>query len=149
MNDLKIILYVVAAIVWVVYNNYRKISEASRKRDFRKPAGETSREVPAPPVRNVREVVEKQPRKMTREVMKRKPVLTHIPVSKYSRKPESHDFIKTSFNTEGGSISPSKTVTFQSASESLSHRNYLLESLRSMNLRNAFIMSEILKRPNY
>ena len=66
MDDLKIILYVVVAIIWVVYNNYRKISEASKKRNLTQPPREPvtgpQKMDPPRPVstsRPVREVIEK------------------------------------------------------------------------------------------
>ncbi len=44
MDDLKVVLYIVIAIIWVVYNNYKKISDASKKRDYSKPPAEVIQE---------------------------------------------------------------------------------------------------------
>ena len=82
MDDLKIILYVVVAIIWVVYNNYRKITDASKKRDLSKPQPDISAPIPPPekvrpvqpPVRKLREVIEKQPRKLFKEIIQKKPL---------------------------------------------------------------------------
>src|SRR5688572_28040602 len=62
MDDLKVVFYIVVGIAWMIYNNYKKVSAESKKRDPSKPIQETIPEnwpkepdYPKPPV------VQKQP----------------------------------------------------------------------------------------
>ena len=153
MDDLKVILYVVVAIIWVVYNNYKKISEASKKRNLSLPQ-QTSEPVPpktklpqsVPAKRTEREVIEKQPRKLFREAVSRKPVPVPSPLRRKPRT-ERPSFISTSFSTEGGSIAPSKIVKFEEPTTPVQVLHPILQAFRNTDLRAAIIMGEVLKRP--
>ncbi len=153
MDDLKVILYVVIALIWVVYNNYKKLSEAARKRDLKKPSVETSSDrsfeqkpAPVPMPKKSREIIVKQRGKALKEILVRKPV--PVPATgqqKYFK--ERPAFITTSFNTEGGVVTPSKIVNFEETSETKNYRNPILDALKSMDLKSGIIMAEVLKRP--
>src|SRR5688572_15500707 len=82
MDDLKIVFYVLVAIIWVVYNNYKKITDASRKRDLSKPPDEViqenwprkRQEAPKPVARKIKEIVEKQIPEKGRKVLQHQPL---------------------------------------------------------------------------
>jgi hypothetical protein len=153
MEDLKIVFYIVVAIAWVVYNNYRKITEASKKRDPSKPPPEVIKE-------NWPPLQERKPKPHHTETVS-KPVEKQKPVLKSpSRWPESKTVIPASKKAprgvldehvtaihEGGNIAPSKVVQFQEAGKENSDQNPFLEQLRNMDLRTGIVMAEILKRP--
>ena len=153
MDDLKVILYVVVALIWVIYNNYKKLSEAARKRDLKKPSIETTTDrsieqkpAPVPMPKKSRELIVKQREKALKEILVRKPVSVPATGQQKTFK-ERPAFITTSFSSEGGAVTPSKIVNFEETSETKNYRNPILESLRSMDLRSGIIMAEVLKRP--
>ncbi len=153
MDDLKVILYVVVALIWIVYNNYKKLREAAKKRDLRKPPVDTSvdrtsekKTKPVSQPKQQREIIEKQPRKVLREILVRKPV--SIPATRQQKTfQERPAFITNSYTSEGGSTTPSKIVNFEETSETKNYRNPILDALKSMDLRSGIIMAEVLKRP--
>jgi len=155
MDELKIVLYIVVAIIWVVYNNYKKISETSKKRDFTKPPTEVIQENwPQFPQQTKRrdvqipaDKVEKKRPAESRKVLERQPLPQRRPVRKSAiavRQP----IISAAYSSpEGGTISPSKIVHFEEQAVISEEPNALISALRNMDIRQAFIWSEVLKRP--
>lgn len=155
MEDLKIVAYVVVAIVWVVYNNYKKISAASKKRDFSKPPLEVIKEnwpaIPAKPIRKPlpvsNETLEKQPRVIGKRVLERKALPQRLPVRKTVSSSRVSQPQSKYRSIEGGIISPSKVVHFEEQDDIEEVPNPLLAAIRNMDFRQGFIWSEVLKRP--
>ncbi len=168
MDDLKVVLYIVIAIIWVVYNNYKKISQASKKRDISRPPDEviqenwpkTTQQPARPVIQKPRQILEKQIPKTSRPILERTPLPSRKPISLErtplpSRKPirktsliEKKETLKAyPRSREGGITTPSKVVQFEEPAYSETDQNSLVSALRSMDLRHGIIMAEILKRP--
>jgi len=155
MDDLKIVLYIVVAIIWVVYNNYKKISDASKKRDPSKPPGEIIQEnwpgkkpETIPPVfRKLKEVAGKQTSGSERNVAERIPLPSRSPLKQKIQRRRQVTEQPVNLVPEGGMIAPSKVVHFQEipADQDTVHPMFL--AIKNMDLRSAFVMSEVLKRP--
>lgn len=151
MDDLKVIFYVVVAIAWMIYNNYKKVSEESRKRDPKKPISESPEEnrIPQPkqvqrskkqPVEAVRPrsaVVRTEPRpKLIRERMSKEKMVSQK---------ESTTILKGF--SEGGRVKPSSIVHFKEESEFEEiHRDWS-EEIRNADFKRAFVLKEVLQRP--
>ena len=156
MDDLKVVFYIVVAIIWVVYNNYKKISQASKSRDISKPPPEVIREnwpkVEMPretSTRKFTQPIDKQGNYPTRKaiirpVIKARDPLRREPIISKQRKVSTY----TTLN-EGGTIKPSKVVHFEDDQNGLNEPNLVVEQIRNTDLRKAIILSEILKRPYY
>lgn len=156
MDDLKMVFYIVVAIIWVIYNNYKKITKAAQERNPAKPDPEVIAEN-WPPMNFPREaaVLEKKqpierqkvshPRaKIVKEPLKgREPIRKSAMVSRASK--------STSYRTvpEGGYTQPSKMVHFEDDSLFEETPNLVLEEIRNTDMRRAVILSEVLKRPNF
>jgi hypothetical protein len=155
MNDLKIVFYIVIAIIWVVYNNYRKIGEASRKRDFSKPPGDIIQEnwpsIPSKPViretMSRKEIVLKQQKRDVREAMERKPLVRKGTLRKPTPEPLQSAGVVTFNGIEGGYSIPSKVAQFEESVVISEEPHPMINWLRNMDLRQAIVMSEVLKRP--
>src|SRR6187399_740756 len=108
MDDLKIAFYVVVAIAWVVYNNYKKISEASRKRDLSKPPDEVIQEnwpgkkqaSPKPVARKIKEIIEKQIPEKGRMVLERQPMPYRKPIRQTKARSADPIFMSTNLVSE-------------------------------------------------
>ena len=150
------VFYIIVAIIWVIYNNYKKISKAAQERNPSKPAPEVISENWPPinfpreaPVIEKKQPVERQkvshPRaKIVKEPLKgREPIRKAAMVSRPSK--------STSYRTapEGGSIQPSKIVHFEDESLYIATPNLVLEEIRNTDMRRAVVLSEVLKRPNF
>ncbi len=157
MDDLKVVLYIVVAIIWVVYNNYKKISEASKKRDLTKPFGEIIQEnwpkVSSPSRKSVvtkklpstnKGILIDQTGKLQRPVLKVRDPLKREKLASRSKLEKS--FLKTK---EGGSTQPSKIVHFEDDENESYVLNPVVAEIRNADLRKAIVLSEILKRPYY
>ena len=155
MDDLKIVLYIIVAIIWVVYNNYKKLGEASKKRDFTKMPGEVIPEnwpkSPAKPIRPEvpapRKVIEKQSTREARPVLERKPLPQRNPIRRPVLASRQRATVPAVYSSEGGQINPSKIVQFEEQTVIYEEPNTFLNNLRSTDIRQAFIWSEVLKRP--
>ncbi len=152
MDDLKIVFYVLVAVGWVIYNNYRKFAETARKRDPSKPdqpvteAGTRGSGNTQPPT---------QRKPVSRPSMREVPV----PVKKFKLKPQhprtqlekrrssEPAFLNTGSEQEGGKVIPSRVVHFEEAAISSHEENPILSQLRETGPKTGFIWSEILKRP--
>lgn len=143
LDDLKIILYIVGAIAWLLYKNYQKATEQSKQRDFSKPFEDEVIEpekkpipIPVPPVvksarpnpRPVRTKPAQSPRKPLRAAREQQPVNELL--------------------VEGGAVKPSESVRFDDpGSSEISWNNPIAEEIRGADFRKAFILSEVLQRP--
>ncbi len=143
MDDLKVVLYIVVAIIWVVYNNYKKITEASKKRDISRPPDEVIKEnwpaAPAKPIRreiqSPKKVVERSRSGEVRKVLERAPLPQRNPIRKptVSTRPQT---VSPSFHSfEGGSTSPSKVVHFEEQTIVADEPHPMLTAIRNMDLR--------------
>ena len=151
MDDLKIVFYILVGIIWVVYNNYKKITEASGKRDFTKPFSETIPENwPALPEKKkpvAKQVTETQKPKEKREVLRRNILPKRTLPGKPARVEISQQIFTSPQIQEGGLSTPSKVVQFEESTLFPESPNGLLTALRNMDLRQAIVMSEVLNRP--
>jgi len=155
MDDLKIVFYVAVAIAWVVYNNYKKISEASRKRDLSKPPDEVIQEnwpgkkqaSPRPVARKIKEIIEKQIPEKRKKVMEHQS-LPHRKLFKPATPRQTEpNFITTHLESEGGVILPSRVVQFQENLTEQEAQHPIIQAIKSMDLRTGFVLAEVLKRP--
>lgn len=152
MDDLKVVFYIVVAIAWVIYNNYRKFAEAARKRD-------PSRPVSSPEASNRPD--QTQPLPPQRPFQKPQPVPSatgktgmpgklKVPAPKIrtikKARPEPA-FMNTGSQMEGGTLTPSKVVQFEEPGNATFQENPILAQLKSAGIRTGFVWSEILKRP--
>lgn len=154
-NDLKIILYIVVAIVWVVYNNYRKIAGESRKRNPSRPPDEVIREN-WPTVSGERQdrTIAPTP-KVTREPLKRRVAPVPVPVrtkpASISMQRQAGEIMTTDSMlapaAEGGRIKPSGMVHFEEPLSASGEHISPIERLRHTDLQTAFLWSEIFKNP--
>ncbi len=155
MDDLKVVLYVVVAIIWVIYNNYKKISDASKKRDPSKPPAEVIKEnwpkPQPPPTRRVtqsqRKVSEKQIPQQERPVLERIPLPQRPPIRRQPLASRSRTKSPVFQRTEGGSVKPSKVVQFEEQEMETEIPNPLLSALRTTDAKQGIIWAEVLKRP--
>ncbi|MBL7913785.1 MAG: hypothetical protein JNL49_01950 [Bacteroidia bacterium] len=164
MDDLKVILYIVGAIIWVVYNNYRKIMDESKKRN---PAKPVPQEVPAPPIQmppvsKTQQTTRRQTNALPKPARQSSPVPTRKPLRESARpslasgrKPmiaprlsqQKKNEVSMNYNLEGGAIQPSKIVQFEETLTVSEYGNSVLNDLRDGDMQKAIIYSEILKRP--
>lgn len=157
MDDLKVVLYIVVAIIWVVYNNYRKLSEASKKRDLKKPPPEVIQEnwpretvnKPGPFTPPQRQIVDKQTSKTGKPVMERSSMPSRRPLKRTPIASKREQIIIPSYRREGGTTLPSKVAHFEEPVTSESDHHPIFQTLKSMDLKHAIVISEILKRPYY
>ncbi|MBK8413683.1 MAG: hypothetical protein IPL22_03600 [Bacteroidetes bacterium] len=164
MDDLKVILYIVGAIIWVVYNNYRKIMNESKKRNPSQPAPQAEVIPPykAPTTEKPQQVPRRQsntvpkPSRQTMPAPTRKPLRESVRPSLASgRKPlvasrlsqQKKNEVSMNYNREGGAIQPSKIVQFEETLTVTEYANSVLSDLRDGDMQKAIIYSEILKRP--
>lgn len=154
-NDLKIILYIVVAIVWVVYNNYRKIAGESRKRNPSRPPDEVIREnwptvsgesqdkriAPAPPV--TRKPVTPKVAPLTIPAMAR----TAKALSQRQTEESLASASMVNPAAEGGRNKPSGLVHFEEPLMAPVEHSTLVEHLRHTDLQTVFLWSEIFKNP--
>lgn len=164
MDDLKVILYLVGAIIWVVYNNYRKIMDESRKRNPAKPVAAEVPEPPVqiPPVSKTQQNPRRQTNTLPKPARQSPPVLTRKPLRETARpsmasgrKPmiaprlsqQKKNEVSMNYNLEGGAIQPSKIVQFEETLTVSEYGNSVLNDLRDGDMQKAIIYSEILKRP--
>jgi hypothetical protein len=148
MDDLKVVLYVVGAIIWLLYKNYQKESEKSKTRDISKPYEEEY--APAPPEPVVIAPAPKprpQPaRSIPRPTLSRPSKPTEIQRSYSSSRVSAQQ--PQVIPMEGGSIKPSDSVRFdEPESPEISWNNPIAEEIRNADFRKAFILSEVLQRP--
>ena len=155
MDDLKVVFYVVVAIVWMIYNNYKKVSEEAKKRDPSKPFQETipenwpkESELPKPPVfqkssenKPVTKPVRVPANSRRAETLKREPIR--------KERLSGNNKIQTTLATsrEGGNLQPSKLVHFEDAVQETEPLNKIVADIRNADFRQAFILSEVLQRP--
>jgi hypothetical protein len=156
MDDLKMVFYIVVAIIWVIYNNYKKITKAAQERNPAKPTPDVITENWPPvnfpresPVIEKRQTVERQKVSHPRAKIVKEPLKGRDPIRKFSTVSRSSK--STSYRTapEGGSIQPSKIVHFEDESFGFETPNLVLEEIRNTDMRRAVILSEVLKRPNF
>ncbi len=155
MDDLKIVLYVVVAIIWLVYNNYKKISETNKKRDASKPYDEVPQEnwpksAPAPePQPSKKQTVRplSKPVHSSGESRKSASASTRELVRKQTSVKRSGTSSEILMPREGGLTQPSKLVHFEEPVKSDEEQNYLAEEIRNADFRKAIILSEVLQRP--
>jgi len=161
VDDLKIVFYIIVAIVWMVYNNYKKLSEQSSKRDpSAPPAGEVIEENwPKEPtvVRKPETTVARKSSlpKILRKKEERIPVPVRTAPVPMKRTPlykerlsssKSNNMFLTS-SREGGSMQPSKVVRFEEPHHETMVANPWAEAVRNADFKTAIILSEVLKRP--
>lgn len=154
-NDLKIIFYIVVAIIWVVYNNYRKIAGESRKRNPSRPPDEVIRE--NWPTVSGEQRDQRPPPSPTviTETVKRKvqpvAVASRPKPAKKSAQRQTEDALALASmlnpTAEGGRIKPSGMVHFEEPSMAIGEQSALLDRVRHTDLQTAFLWSEILKNP--
>ncbi len=155
MEDLKIVLYIVVAIAWVVYNNYKKITKASASRDPSKQSKEIIQEnwpktqqkpvtsqVPVPP-----KTYEKKVLRESRKVLERRPLPERKSFRQQLPKEKSPEKIKAFQVSEGGIIQPSKIVHFEEQEVIYQDENPLLSAIRNMDMREGIVLAEVLRRP--
>jgi hypothetical protein len=150
MDDLKIVLYLVAAIGWVIYNNFRKITAENRKRDSKRPPVSESPtenwpswpEAPKP----AKEVVKMPEPRIKKVEPVKKPVVKSRPVRVPVPDPVPVPVLAVA---EGGNIKPSSRVVFEMAHENVAeHEHPWLAEFRSgTDWRKMLVATEILQRP--
>ncbi|MBL0343478.1 MAG: hypothetical protein IPP71_23045 [Bacteroidetes bacterium] len=162
MDDLKVVLYIVVAIIWVVYNNYKKIAEASKKRNFSKPPAEIIQEnwpktaptvlKTVPPVLKTTtarktQYVEKQSERTASRMLQKEAIKVRDPIKRVPLASRSK-MEKTFLNSrEGGTTQPSKVAYFEEAQTELYTWNPVVDQIKNTDMKTAIILSEILKRP--
>jgi hypothetical protein len=161
MDDLKIALYIIGAIVWFVFNNYKKIKAEAAKRDFSKPAPSPdipAKEISKPTVSPRRMIADKpRPVNVPRESKPSKQIVSDVPRKHLSGEREpliapakmrKQTIVREEKVTlEGGSLVPSKIVQFEDQQNTAEVENPYLAALKSGDVRHAVIYAEILKRP--
>lgn len=155
MDDLKVVLYIVIAIAWVIYNNYRKFAEAARKRDPSRPVrpeegvGRPDQTTEIPPQRTVPKPQPVPSATGRGGMFPGKPRMS-APKARVIKKIRSEPaFMSTGSLPEGGTLTPSKVVQFEEPEITTFQENPLLTHLKSTGIRTGIIWSEILKRPYY
>jgi hypothetical protein len=155
MDDFKVVFYIVVAIVWVIYNNYKKISETAKKRDPSKPFGDIitenwPKETFAP---QTQELPKKQKpvrvlKSVTDDSFKRKTVALKREPLRKDRMSGNYKFPQTiSTLIEGGNLQPSKLVHFEDGAEDTSPYNQMADEIRNANFKQGIIIAEVLQRP--
>ena len=153
MDDLKIVLYIVVAIVWMIYNNYKKIGSDAKKRNPAQPTPETDEfewpdESPSEPYQSTKgqpvdtykPTIQKE-KVPTREKLKREPLSKTGLNTKKRAEPL---FLSTN---EGGTIQPSSVVNYEdNQNVELSNENWAYK-IRNADYKKAIILTEILQRP--
>lgn len=154
MDELKVVFYIVVAIIWVVYNNYKKISDASRKRDFSKPTKEVIAEnwpkVELPRKNTVGKNLkqfEKQSVNTPKPLLSRPPLKSREPLRRATLTQKPVQSLSNRIPVEGGILEPSKIAHFEEVQLSSEEPNLIVEEIRNVDMRRAIILSEILKRP--
>jgi hypothetical protein len=143
LDDLKVILYVVGAIAWLLYKNYQKVREQSRQRDVSKPFEDEVLEPPKPIPSVPSPTVVKTVRTPSRPIKPKPPVNQRTSAQSYREQSVSHVT-----PVEGGVIKPSESVRFEDpVTPEISWNNPIAEEIRSADFRKAFILSEVLQRP--
>ena len=161
MEDLKIVFYIVVAIIWMIYNNYKKVAEQSKKRNPSQPFEDLPDEVPTEnwPSIPKSEPYRPQPQKPRRNLVPT-PVPVRRPVEKRAKmvKQSMFDRGRSYFSSygepmfnpllEGGALRPSEHVTFED-SETIGNQteNQFAEQIRNADFRQAIILNEVLQRP--
>jgi len=150
MDDFKIVFYIIVAIAWVVYSNYKKITEEAKKRNPGKRPPEVIQEnwpsQPHQPMKPVAVPSTKSPvpaRIPSREILKPARVRPERNVKKRTAPVET----VSQFYQEGGNIKPSDQVQFSYAKSKDDIQDLVLEEIRTTDWKRAVILSEILKRP--
>ena len=151
MDDIKIVLYILAAIAWVIFNNYKKLSETHRKRDSSKPPPDIIPEN-FPPVSETPDWKKLEPEPSPRKITmagepvkaKRTPFPRHS-ISQRKSKPARSAFFNQEH--EGGEIIPSQIVHFEEGQNLAITPHPIIEYMHSGDLRSAVLLSEILRRP--
>lgn len=139
MDDLKIIVYIIAALIWVVARNYKKVQKT---RPTIVPKASAS---PVEVIKPVAVPVEKLPyKKMSRQSLhdsyKSERLNNVVPKTKVGKaKP------RTVFDFSQGLKGDESTVSLKVEEESVNEKNSFFE----FDLRKAIIYSEILRRPVY
>jgi hypothetical protein len=154
MEDLKIVLYIVAAIGWVIYNNYKKITNEASKRDVRRPVSEIPTEnwpIDRPVKTTIPEVIKEVPRQPVpvRPAIKRpQPIRRQSLIAK--KGPVAIPEIQMSA-PEGGRVLASSQVTFTEVHDNVVENEHpWLEEFRSgTDWRKMLVGAEILQRPTY
>lgn len=161
MDDLKIALYIIGAIVWFVFNNYKKIKAEAAKRDFSKPAPSSDvpvKEFSKPTVVPRRTAVsQRKPVLVPRESKPSKQIASDVPRKHLSGEREplvapaklrKQSLIREEkMIHEGGNLVPSKIVQFEDQQHHAEAENPYLAALKSGDIRQAVVYAEILKRP--
>lgn len=161
MDDLKIAFYIIGAIVWFVYNNYKKFQAEAAKRDFSKPV--KNADVPAveqipPPVKprhftatqrkSVLVPRDSKPSKQVVSDVPRKHLSgERVPLVARAKLKKSTFLSQENAIPEGGVLVPSKIVHFEDEPQVAEVENPYLMALRSGDIRQAVVYAEILKRP--
>lgn len=153
--DFKIVLYIIVAIIWVVYNNYKKIADASKKRDYSKPPQEVIQENWPKSIPNTRKAsiprtnqpIEKPVVRKSSGTLYKEIITAREPLKRPSLVSASKIHKRNSIFREGGSTQPSKIVHFEDEEIKWLEPNLLVEEIRNTDMRTAIILSEILKRP--
>jgi len=153
---LKLVFYIAVAIIWVIYNNYKKITKAAQERNPGKPAPEVISEnwppmnFPNPsPVSKKLQPVERQKASHLRTKIVKEPLVGREPIRKASIATRPSKSTSYRSAPEGGYIQPSKIVHFEDATLIQETPNLVLEEIRNTDMRRAIILSEVLKRPNF
>jgi hypothetical protein len=154
MEDLKIVLYIVAAIGWVIYNNYKKITSESAKRDVRRPVSEIPTEnwpVDRPVKTRIPEVLKEVIRKPVpvRPTIERPQPIRRQSLVKKNVKVPQIDIPVTA--PEGGRILASSQVTFTAVHDHVEEfeHPWLKEFRSGTDWRKMLVGAEILQRPNH
>lgn len=155
MEDFKVVLYIVVALVWVIYNNYKKITKASADRDPSKPFKEIIQEnwpkIPSKPVIGnlplPEKVKEKPVLRETRKVLERRPIPERKPIRQQKRSERTTEKIPVYQTAEGGILQPSKVVQFEEQVVGYDEPHPLLNAIRNMDIREGIVLAEVLRRP--
>jgi hypothetical protein len=154
MEDLKIVLYIVAAIGWVIYNNYRKITSEAAKRDVRRPVSEIPTEN-WPVDRPVKTIIPDTIKEVSRKPVPARAALPRPqPIRRQSlvkkKTPVAVPEIQVSA-PEGGRVLASSQVTFTAVHDHVEENEHpwLKEFRSGTDWRKMLVGAEILQRPNH
>ncbi len=155
MEDLKVVLYIVVAIIWVVYNNYKKIVKTSASRDPSKQPKEiiqenwpkTQQKTVVKPVPVPQKVSNKPVLRESRKVLERRPLPERKLIRQQKQIEKIPEKISSYQHSEGGILQPSKIVHFEEQETIYEEQNPLLNVIRTMNLREGIVLAEVLRRP--
>jgi hypothetical protein len=147
-EDLKVIVYIVVAIGWVIYNNYKKITRDAAKRNPQRPVSETPNENWPPFPFEEPKPAERMPEPIpvpAKRQPARKQFLHKLPKSEVTSGFLSSDIP----GTEGGSVKPSGVVQFSKVPEHEPEQEHpwLAEFRSGTDWRKMIIGAEILQRP--